>query len=112
MKEKGGGSSLVLNGINLSTANLSDSSFLVDITSYIRIVENIRQLYASPTLAFDLGKSLAIGDLGILGYSLMTSEDSNVAYNIYHKYSSLFFGNLIDVPIRSVNGQSGLPRVF
>jgi AraC-like DNA-binding protein len=105
MRDKGFNSSQVLNGTNLSTAELAESSLLIDITSYVRIVSNIRQLYGSPTLAFDLGKSLTIGDLGILGYSLMTSENSYVAYNIYHKFSSLFFGNLIDVPIRHEHGQ-------
>lgn len=97
MKKHGFTSDQVLAGTNLSRQDLENPNFLIDITKYIRIVFNIKQLYQSPTLAFDLGEFLTMGDIGILGYAMMSSPNTFEAYSVYRQYSSLFFGNLIDV---------------
>lgn len=105
MTEHGFDIAQVLDGSSISASSLDDPNYLIDITQYVRIVVNIKRLYQSQSLAFDLGDAVTISDLGILGYALMSSDNTAVGQGIYQQYSSLFFGNLIDLTYRSENGR-------
>ena len=97
MRNNGFTSDQMLAGTDLTSKDMENPNFLIDITKYIRIVFNLKQLYQTPTLAFELGKFLSMGDIGVLGYAMMSSANTFEAYSVYRQYSSLFFGNLIDV---------------
>ena len=95
----------VLAGTGIHAAHLADPHYLVDIAKYIRIISNIHRLARTPSLAFTLGEHLTLGDLGILGYSVMTCDDSDEATRLWLKYNPTFFGNLIETGVETVGDQ-------
>lgn len=96
LSELGYTSKQVLAGTQLSENELDNRDFLIDTSRYIRILSNIHKLYGAPSLAFELGKKLTLGDLGILGYAIMSSPNSGAAMSIWHQYLPLFFGNMLE----------------
>ena len=85
----------VLAGSGVTPADLEDKHLLLDIPSYIRIVNNINQLYPSPNLVIDLGQGLRLSDLGVLGYAMMSSASGYDALRVWDRFNFLFFGNLV-----------------
>src|SRR5215213_109264 len=101
----GFGSDQVLAGTGISQQDLADPLYLVEVAKYVRIVANMHRLSESPSLAFTLGDHLTLGDLGILGYSVMTCETSEEATRLWLQYIPVFFGNLIELAFDSVGDQ-------
>jgi AraC-like DNA-binding protein len=95
----------VLAGTGITAADLADPRYLVEVAKYVRIVSNMHRLSESPALAFTLGDHLTLGDLGILGYSVMTSETSDEATRLWLQYIPVFFGNLVELAFDSVGDQ-------
>jgi AraC-like DNA-binding protein len=85
----------ILAGTQISESDLDNDNFLIDISQYIRIVSNLRKLYGRDDLAFYLGENLTLGDLGVLGYAVMSSSTAGQAQTIWETHMPLFFGNLI-----------------
>jgi AraC-like DNA-binding protein len=105
MRERGHAAEQVLAGTGISPRNLADPHHLVEISRYIRIITNIKRISRSASLAFELGESLRLGDLGILGYSVMSCVDTNEATRLWHQYNPVFFGNLITMEAEAVNSK-------
>lgn len=105
MARRGYSSVDVLSGTGLSEADLRQPGCLVEIPHHIRIIHNIYRLSESPALAFSLADELTLGDLGILGYSVMTCEDTDEATKLWHQYNPVFFGNLIETSFKQVGDQ-------
>jgi len=97
MAEQGFRGEDVLEGTGISPHHLRDPLYLVEISKYIRIISNINRLARSPSLAFALGARLTLGDLGILGYGVMSCDNTDEATALWHKYNPIFFGTLIQV---------------
>jgi AraC-like DNA-binding protein len=95
----------VLAGTGITPQVLADPMYLIDVAKYVRIVSNMHRLSESPSLAFTLGEHLTLGDLGILGYSVMTCETSDEATRLWLQYIPVFFGNLIEFAFDSVGDQ-------
>jgi AraC-like DNA-binding protein len=95
----------VLEGTGIDRRTLADRHGLVEISRYIRLIANINRLSRSPSLAFDLGEQLQLGDLGILGYSVMSCADTDEATALWLRYTPVFFGNLIEFESRKVGKQ-------
>jgi AraC-like DNA-binding protein len=102
LRQQGFSAEQVLSGTGISPADLADPLHLVEISKYIRIIANITRLSGSSSLAFTLGEQLTLGDLGILGYSVMTCSESDEATWIWHQYNPVFFGNLIEMGFENV----------
>jgi AraC-like DNA-binding protein len=105
MLQQGYSGEQVLAGTGIGLQDLADPLYLVEISKYIRIISNINRLSGSASLAFTLGEQLTLGDLGILGYSVMTSETSDEATRLWHQYNPVFFGNLIAMDFAHVGDQ-------
>jgi AraC-like DNA-binding protein len=95
----------VLAGTGIRQQDLADPLYLVEVAKYVRIVANMHRLSESPSLAFTLGEHLTLGDLGILGYSVMTCETSDEATRLWLQYIPVFFGNLIGFAVDNVGDQ-------
>jgi AraC-like DNA-binding protein len=95
----------VLEGTGIDRRTLNDRHGLIEISRYIRLIANINRLSRSPSLAFDLGEQLQLGDLGILGYSVMSCADTDEATALWLRYTPVFFGNLIEFDSRKVGRQ-------
>jgi AraC-like DNA-binding protein len=95
----------VLAGTGISQQDLADPLYLVEVAKYVRIVSNMHRLSGSPSLSFTLGEHLTLGDLGILGYSVMTCGTSDEATRLWLRYIPVFFGNLIESAFDSVGDQ-------
>lgn len=87
----------LLAGTGIRENDLADPLHLVEIAKYIRIVSNIHNAYGPSALAFTLGEQLTLGDLGILGYTVMTCADTEEATSLWHRYNPTFFGNLVEM---------------
>lgn len=94
----------VLDGSGLTPRTLADRHARIEISRYIRIVANLHRLSASPTLAFELGDALRLGDLGVLGYAVMSCDTTNEATQLWHRYNPVFFGNLVEMDFRRERG--------
>ena len=97
MARRGFTSEQVLEGTGISEAQLRKPDCLIEISSYIRIIHNINEMSASLDLAFSLADELSLGDLGLLGYCVMTCDDTDEANRLWHQYNPVFFGNLIEM---------------
>lgn len=97
MRKLGFRADQVLAGTGITGEDLADPLYLVEVSKYIRIISNLHQLSGSRSLAFTLGEQLTLGDLGILGYSVMTCDDSDQATRVWHQFNPIFFGNLIEM---------------
>ena len=95
----------VLAGTGISQQNLADPLYLVEVAKYVRIIANMHRLSESPSLAFTLGEHLTLGDLGILGYCVMTCDTSDEATRLWLQYIPVFFGNLIEFAFDNVGDQ-------
>jgi len=111
MRQQGFSSAQVLQGTGLTAQQLAAPHNLVEISNYIRVIANIHRLCQSPSLAFTLGEHLTLGDLGILGYCVMSCDHTARATRIWHQYNPLFFGNLIKVVYEQTGGQIRLTHV-
>ena len=105
MGQQGFTSEQVLEGTGITPRHLADHHYLVEISRYIRIISNINRLSRSPSLAFELGEHLLLGDLGILGYSVMSCDNTDEATRLWHQYNPVFFGNLIEMSFQKVGEQ-------
>ena len=92
MQEIGVEPERVLSGTNITIPRLNDPYTLIEVSSYIHVISNIIQLCEGRPIAFDLGKYLTLGDLGILGYCVMTCPDTEEATALWHQYNPVFFG--------------------
>lgn len=95
----------VLAGTDITAADLANPRYLVEVAKYVRIVSNMHRLSESPSLAFTLGEHLTLGDLGILGYSVMTCETSDEATRLWLQYIPVLFANLIEFGFENVGDQ-------
>jgi len=95
----------VLSGTGISQKDLADPLYLVEVAKYVRIVANMHRLSEFRSLAFTLGDHLTLGDLGILGYSVMTCETSDEATRLWLQYIPVFFGNLIGFACDNIGDQ-------
>lgn len=105
MQQQGFSSEQVLSGTGITPRQLADQHYLVEISKYIRVISNINALSGSTSLAFRLGEQLTLGDLGILGYCVMTCDNTDEATWLWHQYNPVFFGSLIGISIRKVGNQ-------
>lgn len=97
MAGRGFSGARVLAGSGVSARELADRHALIEVSRYIRIVSNIHRLCGSPALAFDLGEALTLGDLGLLGYAVMSCQGTEEATRLWHRYNPVFFGNLVEM---------------
>lgn len=104
-RQLGFGADQLLAGTGFTQQDLADPMYLIDVAKYIRVVTNMRRLLESPSLAFTFGQHLTLGDLGILGYSVMTCETSDEATRLWLQYVPVFFGNLIEFTSDAVGDQ-------
>lgn len=111
MRTRGFSSAEVLEGTGIGAHHLADPHRLVEISDYIRIIGNIRRLAKSPSLAFALGEHLTLGDLGILGYCVMSCDNTDEATKLWHEYNPVFFGNLIEVVFEKAGNQMLLTHI-
>jgi hypothetical protein len=111
MQGRGFSAAQVLEGTGISPHQLADPHYLVEISDYIRIIANIRRLANSPSLAFALGEQLTLGDLGILGYCVMSCDNTDEATKLWHEYNPVFFGNLIEVMFEKTGNQMLLTHI-
>jgi hypothetical protein len=87
MQQQGFNHQQVLRGTGIDPRHLADQHYLVEISKYIRIISNINALCGSASLAFRLGEQLTLGDLGLLGYCVMTSDNTDEATWLWHQYN-------------------------
>ncbi len=94
VKKLGFNESQLFKGTNLSEQALKGKYSVIEIPEYIQVISNLMRLIPKPDLAFDLGDELKLGDLGVLGYAVCTSENIVDGAATWKKYSPLFFGSL------------------
>lgn len=111
MRQRGYASAAVLVGTGLTPETLASPHELIEVSKYIRVISNIHRLCQEPDLAFSLGGALTLGDLGILGYCVMSCGDTDEATRLWHEYNPVFFGNLIEVVFEKTGNQLRLTHV-
>lgn len=111
MRAQGFSPAQVLKGTGLSESGLSGPRQSVEISNYIRVIANIHRLCQSPSLAFTLGEHLTLGDLGILGYCVMSCDNTAQGSRIWHDYNRVFFGNLIQVVFEKTGSQTLITHI-
>jgi AraC-like DNA-binding protein len=111
MRQKGFASAQVLEGTGLTPEILGSAHELIEVSKYTRVISNIHRLCREPALAFELGAALTLGDLGILGYCVMSCADTDEATRLWHEYNPVFFGNLIEVVFEKAGNQLRLTHV-
>ena len=99
IKRQGLDENELFKGTNLREQSLKGKYGAIEIPEYIRVISNLMQLIPKPNLAFDLGDELKLGDLGLLGYAVCTSENIFEGAAIWKKYSHLFFGSLFSINV-------------
>jgi AraC-like DNA-binding protein len=111
MRQRGFASPQVLEGTGLTLEILASPHELIEVSRYIRVISNTHRLCRESSLAFALGEALTLGDLGILGYCVMTCGDTAEATRLWHDYNPVFFGNLIEVVFEKAGNQLRLTHV-
>lgn len=82
----------VLAGSGIDVAALAEPSCLIGLDAYRRVVSNLLRLSGNQGIAFDLGSSSEIADLGIVGYAMISSPSLRQALLLWMRYSRSLVG--------------------
>ena len=80
---------VLLNGTGLAEAQLSDPSTRLTYQQIISLTDNLIRHYPDNKLGLDLGTSININQLGMLGYAILSCADLRSAVRLGLKYHSL-----------------------
>lgn len=88
MARRGFTAEQVLAGTGLRLTDLEQyPDYLVSLPALLGVVQNLHDLDPSPTLPFELGSQLRIGNHGFLGYAVQASANLGEALALTHRYS-------------------------
>jgi AraC-like DNA-binding protein len=83
----------LLAGTGISLPSLAQPGYGIELEQHHGVVANLMRLTQDPGIAFETGEVFDIGDLGILGYALMSSKNMRDAWTIWIKYSYPLVGS-------------------
>ena len=95
----------LLRGTGIDATRIENDEELIALSDYMLVVANLLKAAQSSSLALDLAKSLRLNDLGILGYAIASSQTTADAAYLWHKFNTLFFGNLVQLKYITRNKQ-------
>ena len=93
LERRGIASRHLLAGTGIGLPSLSQPGCSIDLEQHHAVVANLIRLTRNPGIAFEIGEVFDIGDLGILGYALMSSKNMRDAWSIWVKYSYPLVGS-------------------
>lgn len=92
MQARGFEAKAVLAGTKIEMAMLEEPSYLVSPDQYRSVVANTLRLTGNHGIAFELGGSSEIADLGIVGYAMISSPTVRQALELWIRYSRSLVG--------------------
>lgn len=88
---------VVLCGSDVATGQLDHAEFRVSSQQYTAIVLNMLSLTGSKHLGCEIGSSLKVEDLGVMGYAMMTARDFGRMIELWQLYNEYLYGAAIQV---------------
>lgn len=86
MRSRGYDPEAVLSGSGIREPQLSDPQFLVDVSQCHAVASNMLKLRGAGGLGLEIGASMKLSDLGIVGYAMASSGTLGQAINIWMQY--------------------------
>ena len=97
MKAKGHSADAVLKGSGVDAEMLADPGFLMDINQSKAVVANMIALSRDQGIGLEVGSQMALVDLGLVGYLMMSAQSAREATNYWINYSNALIGMLIEM---------------
>ena len=97
MESRGISSKQLLAGTGVTPKLVSDPAGLLTREMYYAIILNMLNLSNDPGVAFYLGEFINVGDLGIVGYAMLSSETLGQAIRIRQQYMNSLFTTQIKI---------------
>jgi AraC-like DNA-binding protein len=87
----------LLAGTDIDRTRVSDPDYLISLEQYEAVVANMMKLTGNPGIAFMLGGVANVGELGILGYAMLSASSLRQAVSVWVEYSNSIVGTPINV---------------
>ncbi|WP_022957021.1 helix-turn-helix domain-containing protein [Perlucidibaca piscinae] len=88
MHRRGFSAEQILHGTSIRLEDLEQyPDYLVSLPALLVIVQNLHDLDPSPSLPFELGSQLKLGNHGFLGYAVQASANLGEALALVHRYT-------------------------
>ena len=97
MRRFGIGSRRLLAGTHIDPKQVSNSDYLISLDQYEAVVTNMMTLTANPSIAFKLGDAVDVGELGIMGYAMLSASSLRQATRVWVEYSNSTVGTPINI---------------
>ena len=82
----------LLNGTEIDLDRISDPDYLISLDQYHAVISNMMTLSGDSGIAFFLGDVGNLGELGIVGYAMLSANSLRQAIDIWVEYSNSFVG--------------------
>ena len=97
MKAMGVSPKRILTGTKIDLTRVADADYLISLEQYESVVANMMKHSGNPGIAFMLADALNVGELGILGYAMLSASSLRQALNVWIEYSNSIVGAPINV---------------
>jgi AraC-like DNA-binding protein len=93
MRKAGIGPKQLLAGSAIDPRQVPDPDYLISPEQYETVVGNMMRLSGKPGIAFELGDAIRVGELGILGYAMLSAKTLQQSMGVWMEYSRTILGN-------------------
>lgn len=97
MKRYGIGARQLLAGTQIDAKLVLNPDYLISLEQYHSVVANMMELTRNPGIAFSLGDSANLQELGIVGYAAISANTLRQALDVWVRYSNSLIGTPIKV---------------
>jgi AraC-like DNA-binding protein len=87
----------LLAGTDIDVKRVPDPDYLITLEQYESVVANMMRLTGNPGIAFLLGGVVNVGELGILGYAMLSANSLRQATQVWVQYSNSIVGTPINI---------------
>ncbi|MCB1704097.1 MAG: AraC family transcriptional regulator [Halioglobus sp.] len=79
----------ILRGTGVDLDTVDDAATQLSPVQYQRLISNILELTADAHIGLQLGSRYSLGDLGVLGYAVLSSKTVKLAGDVMNRYNEL-----------------------
>lgn len=87
----------LLAGSGIDMRRVRDADCLISLDQYETVVGNMMRLSGRSDIAFELGDAIRVGELGILGYAMLSAKTLQQSMSVWMEYARTILGNRVDI---------------